>query len=171
VQEDDRRTLERAADATVVGAELGDIALVEVVASLIAVSSHRLASRTTISRDPRSWSQYQLAAGVALFELPVRVPHIVEGEDCGDRHLQLTACDEVSQLGDHRCGRGIRTACRLDPEPLHGFEVGDGGRPWSLGTPRSSTAMATYPPPKKIQQGVDVPDGAAARNRAGRSSP
>src|ERR1700738_3981831 len=32
VQDDDRRTLERATDATVVGAELGDIALVEVVA-------------------------------------------------------------------------------------------------------------------------------------------
>jgi hypothetical protein len=32
VQDDERRTLERAADTTVVGAELGDIALVEVIA-------------------------------------------------------------------------------------------------------------------------------------------
>src|SRR5450432_323507 len=45
-----------------------------------AKSPHRDALR-------RSRSQYQLAAGVAQFELPVRVPHIVEGEDSGDRHL------------------------------------------------------------------------------------
>jgi hypothetical protein len=33
---------------------------------------------------------------------------------------------EVAQFGDHRGGRGIRAACRLDPEPLRGSEIGDG---------------------------------------------
>jgi hypothetical protein len=46
VQEDQRRTLKLAADATVIGAELGDIALVEVVAIARRDSSHRLTSRT-----------------------------------------------------------------------------------------------------------------------------
>src|ERR1700676_1196417 len=73
----------------------------------------------------RSRSQHQLAAGVALFELAVCIAYIVEGEHSGDRHVQLTSCDEVGQLGDHRCARSIRAACRLDPEPLHGSEIGD----------------------------------------------
>src|SRR6478752_6930336 len=59
--------------------------------SLIVVSSHH------------SWPQHQFAAGVALFELPVRIAHVVEGENSGDRNIQLTLCDEVGQLGDHRC--------------------------------------------------------------------
>ena len=104
---------------------------------------------------PRSWSQYQLAAGVALFELPVRVPHIVEGEDSGDRHFQLTPCDEVGQLGDHRCGRGIRAACRLDPEPLHGSEIGDGVDPVARDfevLDRHGDISTT----EEIQQGVDA---------------
>jgi DNA-binding transcriptional MocR family regulator len=58
----------------------------------------------------RSWSQHQLAAGVAQFDLSVGVAHVVEGEDSGDRNFQLAACDEVSQLGDYRRGRGIRAA-------------------------------------------------------------
>jgi len=57
-----------------------------------------------------SRSQHQLAAGVAQFELSVRFPHVVEGEDSGNRHFQLTPCDEVCQLGDHRCGCGISAA-------------------------------------------------------------
>ena len=38
-----------------------------------------------VSNPPRSRSQHQLAAGVAQFELSVRLPHIVEGEDSGDQ--------------------------------------------------------------------------------------
>src|SRR5258705_13855905 len=55
---------------------------------LIVVSSHRLTSR-------RSRPQHELAAGVALFELPVCIAHIVEGEDCGDGHFQLTPAAEA----------------------------------------------------------------------------
>src|SRR3984893_1248293 len=73
----------------------------------------------------RSRSQHQLAAGVAQFELSERVAHVVEREDSGDRHFQLTPCDEVRQLGDHRCG-GIRAAFRLNSEPLNGLEIGNG---------------------------------------------
>ena len=40
----------------------------------------------------RSGSQCQLAAGVSLLDLA----HIVEGEDSGDRHFELTPCDEVA---------------------------------------------------------------------------
>src|SRR5258705_7527179 len=132
--------------------------------SLIVVSSRRRTSRTGPnspkhahhhSGDPRSRSQHQLAAGVAQFKFPVRVPHIVEGEDSGDRHFQLTSCDEVGQLGDHRCGRGIRTACRLDPEPLHGIEIGDGVDPVALDSEvldRHGDISTT----EEIQQGVDV---------------
>ncbi len=43
-----------------------------------------------------------------------------------DWHFQFTPCYEVGQLGEHHCGRGIRVAFRLDCEPLHGFEIGDG---------------------------------------------
>jgi len=92
---------------------------------------------------------------VAQFELSVRLPHIVEGEDSGDRHFQLTPCDEVDQLGDHRCGRGIRAACRLDPEPLHGIEIGDGVDPVG----RESEAFDRHcdiSTTEEIQQGVDV---------------
>jgi hypothetical protein len=32
---------------------------------------------------------------VPLFDLPVRVPQIVESEDSGDRHYKLTPRDEV----------------------------------------------------------------------------
>jgi hypothetical protein len=54
--------------------------------------------------------QHQLAAGVAQFELPERFSHVVESEDSGNRHFQLTPFDEVGQLGDHRCGCGISAA-------------------------------------------------------------
>ena len=102
-----------------------------------------------------SRSQHQLAAGVAQFELSVRVPHVVEGEDSGDRHFQLTPCDEVGQLGDHRCGCGIRAAFRLDSEPLHGIEIGNGvdlvGREFEV-FDRHGDISTT----EEIQQGVDV---------------
>ena len=58
----------------------------------------------------RSRPQHQLAAGVAQFELSERVAHVVEREDSGNRHFQLTPCDEVGQLGDHLCRCGIRAA-------------------------------------------------------------
>jgi hypothetical protein len=47
---------------------------------------------------------------VAQFELSVRFPHVVKGEDSGNRHFQLAPCDEVGQLGDHRRGCGIGAA-------------------------------------------------------------
>src|SRR5271170_8131108 len=67
-------------------------------------------------------SQHHLAAGVPQFDLPERVAYLFQGEDSGDRHFQLTACDEVGQLGDHRHRRGICTARGQDPELLHGSE-------------------------------------------------
>ena len=70
---------------------------------------------------------------MAQFELSVSVSHIIEGKDSGDRHFQFTACNEVGQLGDHRCSRGIRPACRLDSEPLHRIEIGDGVDPCRAG--------------------------------------
>jgi hypothetical protein len=45
VQDDERRTLESSADPTVIGAELGDIALVEVVA----IAHHNLLISTYVS--------------------------------------------------------------------------------------------------------------------------
>jgi len=107
---------------------------------------------------------------VAQFELSVRFPHIVEGEDSGDRHFQLTPCDEVDQLGNHRCGRGIRAACRLDPKR---FTASKSAMVSTLSgaSLRPSTAIATYPPPKKSSRASMCPDCAAARSRAGRSSP
>src|SRR3984885_14000121 len=74
-------------------------------------------------------SQHPLAAGVPQFDLPERVAPLFEREDSGDRHFQLTARDEVGQLGDHRRRRGICTARRQDPELLHGSEIGDGVDP------------------------------------------
>ena len=48
----------------------------------------------------RSRPQHQLATGVAQFELPVRVPHIVEGEDPGDRAEQKGSKDSLVLLDD-----------------------------------------------------------------------
>ena len=67
-------------------------------------------------------------------------------------------CDEVGQLGDHRCGRGIRTSCRLDPKPLHGSEIGNGVDPVArdcevLDGHRDISAT------EEIQQGVDASGG------------
>ena len=92
---------------------------------------------------------------MALFDLPERVPHIVEGEDSGDRHFQLTPCDEVGQLGDHRRSRGIRTACRQDPEPLHGSEIGDGVDPVARDSEVLDRRGDIYTT-EEIQQGVDA---------------
>jgi len=58
----------------------------------------------------RSRSQHQLAARVAQFDLSERFAHVVESKNSGDRHFQLTPCDEVGQLGKHRRGRRIRAA-------------------------------------------------------------
>jgi hypothetical protein len=63
---------------------------------------------------------------VAQLDLSVRLPHVVEGEDSGNRHFQFTLCDEVRQLGEHRCGCGIRAALSLNSEPFYGIEIGNG---------------------------------------------
>jgi hypothetical protein len=64
-----------------------------------------------ISAVPRhSRSQHQLAAGVAQFDLSERFAHVVEGEDSGNRHVQLTPCDEVGQFGEHGCACGVSAA-------------------------------------------------------------
>ena len=103
---------------------------------------------------------------MAQFELPVGVTHIVQGEDTGDRHFQLTACDEAGQFGDHRCGRRIRAACRLDPVPIQPFEIGNGvdlvGREFKV-FDRHRDISTT----EEIQQGVDV-SGRCCRAQPGR---
>jgi hypothetical protein len=63
---------------------------------------------------------------VSQFDLSEGVPNMVEGEDSGNRHFQLTPSDEIGQLGDHCGRRGIRAACRLDSELLHGSEISYG---------------------------------------------
>jgi hypothetical protein len=72
-----------------------------------------------------------------------------------DRHVQLAPCDEIGQLGEHRRGRGVRAACRLDAEPLHGSEVGDGVDPVAR-NPEVFDGHGHISAAEEIQQGVDL---------------
>ena len=72
-------------------------------------------SRTSEKPSPQEVArklrpQHQLPMSMPLLELAVCVPHINEGEDSGNGHVQLAPGDEVRQLRDDGRARRIRAA-------------------------------------------------------------